>query len=112
MYGSKDGEYYCEVCYVEKFGKKCSYCQKVILGEGLRFGEENYHRECFMCSKCGVKLGQGAAHSIKTKPVCEDCYNKQFLETCFVCKQTVTGVVTQLFLYFRNLESGIFWYDF
>ena len=39
-------------------------------------------------------------------------YNKQFLETCFVCKQTVTGVVTQLFLYFRNLESGIFWYDF
>jgi len=74
---------------VEKFGKKCSYCQKVILGEGLRFGEENYHRECFMCSKCGVKLGQGAAHSIKTKPVCEDCYNKQFLETCFVCKQTV-----------------------
>ena len=44
VYGSKDGEYYCEMCYVQKFGKKCAACGKVILGEGLRFGEDSYHR--------------------------------------------------------------------
>jgi len=89
VYGSKDGEYYCEMCYVQKFGKKCAACGKVILGEGLRFGEDSYHRDCFKCYKCGEKLGQGSAHKIKSKPVCLGCYEKQFLETCFVCLKTV-----------------------
>lgn len=38
---------------------------QVILGEGLRFGEQNYHRTCFKCSVCDQALAQGAAHSIK-----------------------------------------------
>jgi len=29
IYGSKNGEYYCETCYVDKFGKKCEHCTKV-----------------------------------------------------------------------------------
>ena len=29
IYGSKNGEYYCETCYVDKFGKKCEQCTKV-----------------------------------------------------------------------------------
>ena len=29
IYGSKDGEYYCETCYVDKFGWKCAQCGKV-----------------------------------------------------------------------------------
>ena len=29
IYGSKDGEYYCETCYVDKFGRKCAQCVKV-----------------------------------------------------------------------------------
>ena len=81
MYGSKGGEYYCESCYLTLFGKKCAGCEKVgtifllkifyfillqvILGEGLRFGEQNYHRVCFKCAVCDQALAQGAAHSIK-----------------------------------------------
>ena len=81
VYGSKAGEYYCESCYLTLFGKKCAGCEKVgtifllkifyfillqvILGEGLRFGEQNYHRTCFKCSVCDQALAQGAAHSIK-----------------------------------------------
>ena len=38
---------------------------QVILGKGLRFGEQNYHRTCFKCSVCDQALAQGAAHSIK-----------------------------------------------
>ena len=41
------------------------YFLQVILGEGLRFGEQNYHRTCFKCSVCDQALAQGAAHSIK-----------------------------------------------
>jgi len=90
IYGSKDGEYYCESCYVDKFGKKCAECTKVILGEGLRFGKESYHRDCFHCTNCSLQLEQGSVHSIKGKPVCTSCYELQFQQTCLACKQQVS----------------------
>ena len=31
IYGSKDGDYYCENCYVDTFGKKCAGCSEVSL---------------------------------------------------------------------------------
>ena len=34
------GQYYCETCYVAACGKRCAGCGQVILGEGLKFGEE------------------------------------------------------------------------
>jgi len=93
IYGSKNGEYYCETCYVDKFGKKCAQCAKVILGEGLRVGEESYHNDCFTCSNCPNPLEQGSVHSIKGKPVCTACYENQFQETCSACKMQVTGLL-------------------
>eukprot|EP00092_Neocalanus_flemingeri_P020518 GFUD01022231.1.p1 GENE.GFUD01022231.1~~GFUD01022231.1.p1 ORF type:complete len:519 (+),score=136.93 GFUD01022231.1:269-1825(+) len=90
IYGSKNGEYYCETCYVDKFGKKCAECAKVILGEGLRFGNESYHKDCFNCSKCSHSVEQGSVHSIKGKPVCTSCYELQFQEMCFACKLQVS----------------------
>ena len=83
---------------------------QVILGEGLRFGEQNYHRTCFKCSVCDQALAQGAAHSIKVdktklrhslyfnfipinqgNPACGECYDNQFKEKCSVCHQVATG---------------------
>jgi len=90
IYGSKDGQYYCETCYVDKYGKKCAQCAKVILGEGLRFGAESYHKDCFNCSQCSSTLEQGSVHSIKQKPVCTACYELQFQETCSACKLQVS----------------------
>jgi len=89
VYGCKEGQYFCESCYIEKFGKKCAQCEKVILGEGLRFGESNFHRDCFTCSDCSCALQQGSVHSIRQRPVCPLCYEKQFLDSCKVCQQTV-----------------------
>jgi len=89
VYGCKDDQYYCETCYLEMFGKKCGHCKKVILGEGLRFGESNYHRECFVCSECSSALKEGAVHSIQQRPACPTCYENQFHETCKVCQLVV-----------------------
>jgi len=90
IYGSKDGDYYCEDCYVDRFGKKCARCSQVIIGSGLRFGSDNYHKDCFTCSQCSKTLEQGAVQAIKQKPVCTTCYEQQFLETCMVCKLQVS----------------------
>ena len=89
VYGIKDGQYYCEGCYVENFGKKCSHCGQTILGPGLKFASQTFHRDCFKCWRCGEGL-QGAANTLKGKPVCDDCYQQNFLETCAVCHQAVS----------------------
>ena len=47
VYGRKEGQYYCETCYVQIAGKKCSDCGQVILGPGLKFGTETFHTACF-----------------------------------------------------------------
>merc|ERR1712130_307131 len=90
VYGNKEDDYYCEPCYLEMEAKHCANCTKVILGEGLRFGEETYHPECFNCSKCATPLTQGSFHAIKGRPVCGPCNELQFQETCSKCGETVT----------------------
>ena len=93
VYGRKEGQYYCETCYVQMFGKKCSDCGLVILGSGLKFSSDHYHTQCFKCWQCGAGLSQGA-HTIKDRPVCADCYDKHFQESCTVCHQTVSqGII-------------------
>ena len=93
---------------------------KVILGEGLRFGEETYHPDCFNCSQCQTPLNQvtndhhrhqdehlnphddhhnhhdhqGSFHAIKGRPVCGPCNELQFQETCAKCGETVSGDVS------------------
>ena len=93
---------------------------KVILGEGLRFGDETYHPDCFNCSQCQTPLKQvtnhhhrhhhhehhhhhnehhnhdrhnhqGSFHAIKGRPVCGPCNELQFQETCAKCGDTVSG---------------------
>ena len=87
-------------------GKRCAGCGQVILGEGLKFGEErwdsittlqqylqlsppccSYHRACFRCSRgeCGAALDGGKAHSVRGRPVCGDCYDKEFMERWEYC---------------------------
>jgi len=90
VYGTKDGEYYCESCYLDMEALHCATCGKVILGEGIRFGEETYHPGCFNCSQCGTALSQGSFHSIKGRPVCSPCNELQFQETCARCGETVS----------------------
>ena len=86
----------------------------MILGEGLRFGEETYHPDCFNCSQCETPLNQvtnhhhhhdddhddddddddaaqGSFHAIKGRPVCGVCNELQFQETCAKCGDTVSG---------------------
>merc|ERR1719348_736237 len=90
IYGSKDGSYFCENCYIENYGKKCAGCSKIILGPGIRFGDACYHKDCFKCFQCLAIIPQpGPVRSIKGSPACEQCYEKQFTESCFVCGQLV-----------------------
>ena len=103
VYGTKDGDYYCESCYVDKCGKRCEGCKKIILGAGLKFGDQSYHRQCFKCSQCSLELKSGSAHCFRGKPLCGQCYDQQFLDSCHVCHQTVPeGVMFRDVKYHRG----------
>ena len=87
-----DASLMCNVCYVQKVGKKCGYCEKVIMGKGLQFGLKAYHQECFVCKKCNCAL-TGENTKIKEKngdPFCSDCAQTLAMK-CFKCHAPITS---------------------
>ena len=59
-YMGKDGQPYCEKCYQNLFGVKCTYCGRFISGKVLQAGENNhFHPTCARCTKCGEPFGDG-----------------------------------------------------
>ena len=59
-YMGKDGAPYCEKCYQNLFGVKCTYCFRFISGKVLQAGDNNhFHPTCARCTKCGDPFGDG-----------------------------------------------------
>jgi len=59
-YMGKNGKPFCEKCYHDKFGVKCTYCQRFIAGKVLQAGNNNhFHPTCARCTKCGDPFGDG-----------------------------------------------------
>ncbi|VDD80849.1 unnamed protein product [Mesocestoides corti] len=55
---NKDGEVYCIDCRKQKFDPRCHKCHLKI-DPTVRYpidGDRSFHRECFVCSKCGTSL--------------------------------------------------------
>jgi len=58
-YHEEGGLPYCPDCYKEKFAAHCGICGKPISGPAIVTKDKSYHRECFVCSKCGQPLTKG-----------------------------------------------------
>lgn len=59
-YMGHEGRPYCERCYHEKFGVRCTYCHRFISGKVLQAGDNNhFHPTCARCTKCGDPFGDG-----------------------------------------------------
>jgi len=58
-YHDQGGMPYCPECYQEKFAAHCAKCGKPISGPAIVTKDQSYHKECFVCSKCGQALTKG-----------------------------------------------------
>ena len=59
-YMGHEGQPYCEKCYHDKFGVRCTYCHRFISGKVLQAGDNNhFHPTCARCTKCGDPFGDG-----------------------------------------------------
>lgn len=48
----KEGNPYCEECYMSKFAPTCPGCERKIMGKHLVVEDKRFHHECFVCQFC------------------------------------------------------------
>jgi len=64
---NSDGKKICQNC-----SSKCFVCFKPFSGPHVICRNRKYHKECFSCDKCGVKLSEDY-YVVDDKPRCEKC---------------------------------------
>ncbi|XP_032238215.2 testin isoform X2 [Nematostella vectensis] len=70
----RDGCRYCMECYGKFYAKQCEICLKAIVGgEYYTLEESNFHKECFMCSRCGRSLASEGFVREGDELLCGDC---------------------------------------
>jgi len=65
---------YCELHYLQQFGKVCHTCNKPIADNGIAAMGKHYHQEHFVCGGCGKPLGKEIFDN-ESKPFCKSCYS-------------------------------------
>ncbi|CAB4010532.1 LIM domain kinase 1 isoform X2, partial [Paramuricea clavata] len=80
-YMPRDNVLYCKKDYILKFGEHCQRCVKQITGPVMVAGEQKYHTECFVCTKCLKFIGYGDEYMLVERHnlYCNDCYKHSIL---------------------------------
>jgi len=69
------GKPFCELHYLQLYGKVCHKCNKPISNNGIAAFGYHYHEEHFVCSGCEKPLGKEIME-FEGKPLCKPCYGK------------------------------------
>ncbi|XP_065057760.1 four and a half LIM domains protein 2-like isoform X2 [Rhopilema esculentum] len=86
-----DDDIFCGRHYAEISKPRCDACDEVILfGEYVKASENAYHVQHFCCWICDKELS-GKQHLIEAQqPICIDCYNNKFANTCYKCNKRIS----------------------
>lgn len=68
----------------------CEKCKKKIVGIGVPYGGNCYHKSCFVCSYCGGKL-MGSVTIYKGGLYHTMCNPASELRICAYCRKLITG---------------------
>ena len=92
----------------------CFKCGKPIEKEAATVLGQNYHPECFTCSKCLKQLETGVEFFVvgQNQPFCKVCY-EDTLTTCYACGQKITQgrIVKALGHEYRKFKKRVFNYQ-
>lgn len=70
----RDGFRYCMECYGQFYAKQCEICMKPIVGgEYYTLDESNFHKDCFMCSRCQRSLASEGFVRDGMELLCANC---------------------------------------
>lgn len=76
----KDGVFYCDKDYYNKFGERCRHCENFMSGPVMVVGGEiKFHPECFKCDSCSSIIGDDESYAYvkRSKLYCNQCLQKQ-----------------------------------
>eukprot|EP01098_Paradermamoeba_levis_P004204 TRINITY_DN1817_c0_g1_i1.p1 TRINITY_DN1817_c0_g1~~TRINITY_DN1817_c0_g1_i1.p1 ORF type:complete len:263 (-),score=83.60 TRINITY_DN1817_c0_g1_i1:82-870(-) len=68
-----EGNPYCTTHYRELFAPKCGGCNQALTGMYINVNGQNYHEDCFVCSKCRKPLAGGGYYEKNGQPLCQTC---------------------------------------
>ena len=77
-------------CYLPINSRHFVGSQVILFGEYVKASENAYHVQHFCCWICDKELS-GKQHLIEAQqPICIDCYNNKFANTCFKCNKRIS----------------------
>ncbi|XP_050393653.1 PDZ and LIM domain protein 7 isoform X5 [Patella vulgata] len=80
------GFLYCEQDYAQHFAPKCHKCTQAIVGECVNAIQQQWHPQCFLCTKCHQSIGGTQFHIEEGKPYCEKDWGAMFQTMCTGCE--------------------------
>ncbi|GAA50802.1 paxillin [Clonorchis sinensis] len=82
---------YCPACYLERFGTRCSGCNRTITDSYITALDVPWHRACFVCQDCGKPLSGSNFHEVDGYPFCEAHFYQRRGLLCYACSKPITG---------------------
>lgn len=89
---SKDDLIFHKECYLQCFNERCAKCTQIIEKDFVSLLGRKYHRECFICERCGDRNSiQNKCLSLFSMPYCSNCYDDllKLMPTCVTCRHPV-----------------------
>ncbi|XP_078255812.1 four and a half LIM domains protein 2-like [Rhinoraja longicauda] len=100
----KENKNYCVLCYEKQFAQHCSSCKKAITTGGVSYHDQPWHRECFLCTGCKMKLAGQRFTSRDDFPYCLDCFNNLYAKKCVACSQVIAGLGSTKYISFEDRQ--------
>uniref|UniRef100_UPI00358E5764 four and a half LIM domains protein 2-like n=1 Tax=Myxine glutinosa TaxID=7769 RepID=UPI00358E5764 len=99
----EDGNY-CNSCYEAHVAMRCAHCKKPITEAGVRYRNEPWHRECFVCQNCHKALSGEKFATQENLPYCTECHTQLFAKRCHGCGKPIAGPANTKYVTFEDKE--------
>ncbi|XP_038124578.1 four and a half LIM domains protein 3-like [Cyprinodon tularosa] len=86
-----DSNFFCVSCYEQRVAPRCSLCRKAVTKGGVKFQEEVWHKDCFLCCGCSAPLAGQSFTSQGDSPYCVRCFSNLYANKCAGCNTPITG---------------------
>ncbi|XP_048868819.1 transforming growth factor beta-1-induced transcript 1 protein-like isoform X1 [Brienomyrus brachyistius] len=87
----RDGQQYCQQCFLSLFASRCQGCSQPILENYISALNSLWHPQCFVCRECYTPFVNGSFFEHEGQPLCEAHYHQSRGSVCQACQQPILG---------------------
>ncbi|XP_018582726.1 transforming growth factor beta-1-induced transcript 1 protein-like isoform X1 [Scleropages formosus] len=87
----REGQQYCQQCFLSLFASRCQGCSQPILENYISALNSLWHPQCFVCRECYTPFVNGSFFEHEGQPLCEAHYHQSRGSVCHACQQPILG---------------------